>query len=34
MVNAFVRDVEAPLLPPPKSVASFWAVWRERVARR
>jgi general L-amino acid transport system permease protein len=32
MVTRFVREVEAPALPPPKSVASFWAVWRERVA--
>jgi general L-amino acid transport system permease protein len=29
---AFVRDIDAPMLPPPARVASFWAVWRERVA--
>jgi general L-amino acid transport system permease protein len=32
MATGFVRQVDAPKLPPPARVASFWAVWRERVA--
>jgi general L-amino acid transport system permease protein len=32
MATGFVRIEDAPKLPPPARVASFWAVWRERVA--
>jgi general L-amino acid transport system permease protein len=32
MTTAFVREVDAPKLPPPAGVASLWAVWRDRVA--
>jgi general L-amino acid transport system permease protein len=32
MSNGYVRTEEAPLLPPPKQVASFWAMVRDNVA--
>ena len=32
MANGFVRNEDAPLLPPPDRLASFWAVVRDNVA--